>query len=358
MIGLSLEDQSRAFKIPCVNQSTKSRVSERVRLSEEDEPENTRRAIIRPIFGMNIILQVFSRQHNFILLVAILIGFCLPSASKYGEDLIIPLLMCAMTLSLSRISLVEVLSPRNILKPLGISICLNFFLLGGLNIALGYIMTDDPILRAGFVILASAPPSLTIPPFSYNLKGDVATSYIGTAGGYIAAIVLLPLSVYVFLGSEYTGNQLFVILGQLIILPLVLSQLVRSSGFIKQTERYAGRIINWVLAIVIYTLIGLNRDLLLASPNYIIVTSIAAVITIFALGEFILRLCHFLNTTPSKSISYMLLGSMKKWAGASAIAFVLFGKTAALPALVAMIFGLLYFFWLSFRFRSLFLSKG
>ncbi|APV43780.1 Na+ symporter, BASS family [Dehalogenimonas formicexedens] len=261
---------------------------------------------------MNIIIKVFLRQHNFILLVAIIAGLCLPSVSKHGEGLIIPMLVCAMSLSLSRISLSEVLAPSHMFRPLVISLSLNFLLLGGLNIALGYLMTNDPILRAGFVILAAAPPSLTIPPFSYNLKGDIAISYIGTAGGYVAAIFILPLLVYVFLGNEYSGNQLFVILGQLIVLPLVLSQILRLSGLIKYTEKNTGWIINWCLAIVIFTLIGLNRDLLMTSSNLLVVTSLTAFITIFALGELIFRICRKLNVIPSKAISYMLLGSMKK----------------------------------------------
>lgn len=301
---------------------------------------------------MAVFFKLLLHQHNFILIIAIVAGFCLPSPSVQLQDWIIPLLICAMTLSLTQISIHDIFSPQNITRPLSLSLVLNFIILGGSNIVLGYILTDDLLLRAGFVILAAAPPSLVIPPFSYNLNGDVAFSFRATALGYIASLIILPITVIIFLGSDHNNNQLFIILGQLIILPLVLSQLMRKYNISKYTKAYNSRLINWCIAIVCFILIGLNQELLLNHLDYILIVFSASILTIFGLGEIILIICRKLAIPYPLTISCVLLGSMKKWAGASAIAFVTFGPTAALPAIAALIVGFLYYFWLSIRFKK------
>ncbi|MEL7563258.1 bile acid:sodium symporter [Dehalogenimonas sp. 4OHTPN] len=269
------------------------------------------------------------------------------------ESWIISLLIIAMSLSLSHIDLTrDLLLPKKILKATTVGFLLNFILLGGLNIVLGYLLTDDKYIIAGLVILAGAPPSLLIAPCTYNIKGDVSFSFLSTIACYFLSILILPLLVYVFLSSIYWGADLFNVIFQIIILPLILSRIIRKLKQSILIQPYNGHIINWCVAIVCFTLIGLNRELLTTYSNNLLVATIVAFATIFVLGESIYRISRLLNIPPPTSISYMLLGSMKKWAGASAIAYVLLGPKASVPAITALVIGFLYYLFLSIRFHK------
>ncbi|MGI2336121.1 MAG: hypothetical protein ACRKGH_05700 [Dehalogenimonas sp.] len=299
------------------------------------------------------IFKILIHQHNFVLLIAIFAGFYIAPLAHNTENWITPLLIIAMSLSLSKINLSkELLLPKKIFKATALGLLLNFVLLGGVNVVLGYLLTDDKYLIAGFVILAGAPPSLLITPCAYNIKGDVSFSFLSTIACYFLSILILPFLVYVFLGSTYWGVELFNVTFQIVILPLILSRIIRNISYLGPMQPYTGHIINWCIATVCFTLIGLNYELLTAYSTYLLVAMIVAVTTIFVLGESIYRISQLINTPPSQAISYMLLGSMKKWAGASAIAYVLLGPKASIPAITALVIGFLYYLFLSIRFSK------
>ncbi|PVV83027.1 bile acid:sodium symporter, partial [Dehalogenimonas alkenigignens] len=201
---------------------------------------------------------------------------------------------------------------------------------------------------------AGAPPSLLITPCAYNIKGDVSFSFLSTTACYFLSILILPFLVYVFLGSAYWGVELFNVIFQIVILPLILSRIIRNIKYFTLLSPYTGHIINWCVAIVCFTLIGLNYDLLTKYSTYLLIAIIVAVSTIFILGESIYRASRLLNIPSPQAISYMLLGSMKKWAGASAIAYVLLGPQASIPAITALVIGFLYYLFLSIRFSKRF----
>ncbi|AKG54205.1 hypothetical protein DGWBC_1575 [Dehalogenimonas sp. WBC-2] len=294
----------------------------------------------------NIFLKLLLQRHNFALLVGIIAGFLIPNGAQSILHIMIPLLILAMTLSMSRTHIKDILKPKLIVKPLMMILFFNFIILGMFNIALGYLLSDDFAIRAGFVILAGAPPSLAIPAFAYNLKGNVNEAFIGTTLGYIASIAIMPVMVGLFLNGKYDSSQLFLILFELIVIPIILSQFYRVSGIMRYTERYHGHIINWCIAIVCFSLIGINHDLITSSPKDLLVPSIVAIITIFILGEIIFYLCRRTSISYQQTVNIILFGTMKKWAGASAIALTLFGEKATLPATLGIIVGFLYYFWL------------
>ena len=255
-----------------------------------------------------------------------------------------------MTVSLTRLEIKQVLHLKTVMLPSLLVILFSFVVLGGLNIALAYTLTDDPYLRAGFVVLAAVPPSMTIPPFSYNLHANVALSYMGTTIGYLASIIILPVSLFVFFGHDYDSRGLFVLIGQIIVLPMILSRVVRKTPLNQISDISKGRLINWCLAFVVFSLIGINRDTIIAFPDYVGVSVLIAFVTIFVIGEMIFRISRALKHQQAETVVFMLFGTMKKWAGASAISHILFGPIAVLPPITAMIVGFIFYFWLAIRF--------
>ncbi|XUW99746.1 MAG: bile acid:sodium symporter [Dehalogenimonas sp.] len=287
------------------------------------------------------------------LIFAIFAGLNMAPLAQLTESWIIPLLIIAMSLSLSHIDITkDLLLPRKILKATSMGLLLNFILLGGLNIILGHLFTDDKYLIAGLVVLAGAPPSLLITPCTYNIKGDVFFSFLSAIACYFLSILILPLLIYVFLGSTYWGVDLFNVIFQIVVLPLILSRIIRNIKQSRLIQPYNGHIINWCIAIVCFTLVGLNHELLTTYSNNLLIAFIVAAATIFLLGELIYRTSRLLKIPTPTAISYMLLGSMKKWAGASTIAYVILGPKASVPAIAALIVGFLYYLFLSIRFHK------
>jgi predicted Na+-dependent transporter len=297
-------------------------------------------------------IAAFFVNRNTVLILAIFLGFVLSTFAKYTQILVIPALAIPMLLSVSRNNLKEIFLPRVIVRPFITVLVLNFIILGGINLLLGHAFTQDPMLRAGFVILAASPPAIAITPFSYALGADVRFSLVATTTGFLASIILLPLVVGVFLGGKFNSVTLLVTLAEIIVLPIIGSQVLRLTGAVKYTEKYHPTIINWCFFIITFSVVGLNRGLILSSPRHVLAACIAF-ISIFVLGNFISLITSKLGVGRERTISYVLLSTMKNWAGASVIAFTLFGAEASIPGTVALLFGILYYIWLGIRYGTI-----
>ncbi|MEQ4488201.1 MAG: hypothetical protein AAC993_05170 [Dehalococcoides mccartyi] len=307
--------------------------------------------------NLKTLAKLLLNQHNFILIVGVGAGFFFYPVSQYSQHFIVLLLIVAMTLSMSRVDIKQVFSPSQIIRPTLIMLVFNFILLGGANVLLGYLLTQDTLLRAGFILLASAPPSLAIPAFAYNLKGNINTSLVGTTMGYLASMAIMPLAVGIF-GHEYDISKLLITIFQIIFLPLLLSQVYRTTKIARQTEKYHGHIINWCIAVVAFTLVGLNHASVISADQDMVVPLIVAIVTIFGLGELIYLVCKRKGIPHSETVNYMLFGTMKKWAGASAVALVVFGAKASLPGAIAISVGFLYYCWLVIRWGNKAVPSG
>jgi BASS family bile acid:Na+ symporter len=82
-----------------------------------------------------IIKQLSNR--NVILSLAIVLGFILPSLTRYTHALVIPALAVAMMLSVSRDDPREIFIPRVLVKPVLAVLLFSFLLLGGINVLAG-----------------------------------------------------------------------------------------------------------------------------------------------------------------------------------------------------------------------------
>lgn len=287
-------------------------------------------------------------QDNYPLVIAIIAGFLLAPLATYTQPFIVPFLVITLTLSISNVDLSKLVL-KSLVKPITMALFLNFIVLGGAIVLFGHLFTDDYNLRAGFLVLAVAPASLAIPLFTHKLKGNSFYSFVGIASCFLASIILLPLIIKARFGNEIDSRDLLITLGQLIVLPLILSQLRYLSNIWKRTESYHRQIINWCIAIICFSMIGINRDMIFTFPKYVVAPFLVAVITTFGLGYLILTFGKKLLINESSIVSMVLLGTMKKWALASVIAFKLFEPIATLPAVFGIVIGFIFFIWLNIR---------
>jgi len=146
-------------------------------------------------------------------------------------------------------------------------------------------LITDPQIWAGFVTLAAMPPAIAVVPFSYMLGGNMVFSLIGTTGLYLAALGITPAMMLLLLGADYVNPlRLLTVLAQLIVVPLAVSRLLLSKGLAKRIAGWRDTAVTWSYFIVIFTIIGVNRQVFLTHHDILFEVVIISVIVTFGLA--------------------------------------------------------------------------
>ena len=292
------------------------------------------------------------RNRDFILLSALTLGLLLGQGARWTEKVVLPGLALVMTLSTMGVAGSIFLSPRKLVGPVLVGLAINYGLLGGLLLALSWLFVADPFLRDGFVIMAAVPPAVAVIPFSVILRGNQTFSLIATIGCYLGALFLTPLIALTFLGGAFGDpGKILTIMVELILLPLFLSRVLIWANLVGRIEPYRGTIINWSFFLIVYTIIGLNRELFFDRPLALVPPALIALTSTFLLGLGIEGVGRLLRVHPQTITSLVLLGTHKNTGLAAGLALTLFTQKTAVPATITTVFMLVYIVWLSFRQR-------
>jgi BASS family bile acid:Na+ symporter len=293
------------------------------------------------------------KNRDFLLILSIVLGLSLGQGARWTRDLVIPGLAVIMTLAVMGIPGSVFRSPRSLIIPTLVGLALNYALHGGVILGLSGLLIHEEALRAGFVMVAAAPPAVAVIPFTVILKGDGPFSLVATVGGYLGALILMPLITFGLLGSGYADQgKLVWIMVELILAPLAISRLLRWTTLSEKLEPYKGMVTNWGFFLVTYTIVGLNRSVFLTQPLSILPVFLVALAAIFLLGWTIERIGRLFKIDPKKRISLVLLGTHKNTGLAAGLALTLLGERTALPATVSTVFMIVYVVWLSIKQRT------
>ncbi|HUT67996.1 MAG TPA: hypothetical protein VMW86_05555, partial [Dehalococcoidales bacterium] len=242
---------------------------------------------------------------------------------------------------------------KNMPRPILTSLLLNYVVLGGLILLMAWWLIDDRELWTGFVVLATIPPAVAVVPFSYALGGNTFFSLMGMAGAYLAALVLMPVAMALFLGVDFFEPvKLLLILGELILIPIVVSRILLATKLDKRIAKWRGTMVNWSFFVALFTIVGLNRQAFFGEFDILLRIIIIAVATSFVLGYIIELVTKALRVDRATSISLTLMGTLKNYGLASGILLTLFGERAAIPASVCTVFGISMLVWLGFHFKK------
>jgi BASS family bile acid:Na+ symporter len=275
------------------------------------------------------------------------------SVAAWTQPLVLPALALVMTLSATNITSRDFTTIRAMPGTILISLLLNYVVMGGVTLLMAWWLVDDPEIWAGFVIIAAAPPAVAVVPFSYILGGNTLFSLVGMTGAYLAALGIMPLAAVLFLDVKFFNPiDLLLILGQLVILPIFISRLLLFTGWAGRIKRWRGSITNWSFFVVLFTIVGLNRQAFFGEFNTLLKITIIAIVISFILGEVIELVARAWRLNRETSISLILMGSMKNYGLASGIMLALFSERAAIPASICAVFGILRFIWLGFHFKK------
>lgn len=297
-------------------------------------------------------LKMILRNRNIIFLLALTFGLIIPYAAPVTRHLVLPALALAMALSMMDITGGLFLHPRSLFFPALLGIIMSYIILGNIIIGISALMIRDEMLWTGFVLLAAAPPAVAVIPFSGFLRGNGTLSLIGTVGAYLGALGIIPLISFTLLGAAaFDPYKLLLIAVELILLPLAVSRLLIRRGWNKRIESSRGAITNWSFFVVLYTMIGLNRDIILIHTTTLLPVVFVSVITMFILGFLIDWVCRLFQISTETRTSLVLLGTLKNQGLAGGLALTLFGQEASLPAAVSTIVMIFYIIWLDFKKR-------
>ena len=198
------------------------------------------------------------------------------------------------------------------------------------------------------MILAAVPPAVATIAFTYNLGGNINYTVVGVATTYLAAIFITPLVYILFLGTNLIEpGKLLIILAELVVAPLIVSQILRRMSIAPTLERGGGFIVNWCFFIIAYTVIGLNKSTFLVEPVMLLFTSIVAFFGTFALIHIIDYISRLFGVDRHDRISIILLGTRKNIGLAAALSLTFFGARAAMPSAVYAAVSKISFIWIS-----------
>jgi BASS family bile acid:Na+ symporter len=279
------------------------------------------------------------KKREFILISALLLGIVFGDAARFTKQLTLPALALAMTVSVSRVSSSAFLPLQKTMRSTLLAVFFNYLVLSPVILLMGWWLMPESALWIGFVTVSAAPPGVGIIPFTYLLEGDINLSVIGTIGAYLAALIIAPLMTLLLLGEALLQpTKLVVIILELILVPLILSRVLLVKGIARYSEKWGGTVINWSFFLVIFTVVGLNREVFLGQPTVLVLSAVVASISTFGLGYLIELALKALAVDRPTRMSLILMGTVKNSGLAAAVALALFGERASVPgALVASV---------------------
>jgi bile acid:Na+ symporter, BASS family len=290
---------------------------------------------------------------KFILGVAFVLGVLLGELAIWTTPLILPSLALIMMISTTQVPTRNFLSLRAFTIPVLAAVVFNYLVLGGIIFLLSLWLMPEEALLAGFVLVVAAPPGVTIIPFTYIIAGNISFSLLGTIGSYIIALAITPLIVSQWVGTGVIQpSELLILLAQLILFPLLASRILLLPRLVKYTERLGDSILNWSMFIILFTVIGLNREIFLKQPEIIGLISLVAIASTIILGYLIDLVLLKLKVGKEMRISLVLMGTIKNTAFAAGVALALLGERASLPGAIVNAFYPLYLILLVWFYKN------
>ena len=289
-------------------------------------------------------------NRNVIFGLAVGLGLALPHPAQWTAPAMMPALALVMTLATIHVPNSYFRDPRAILAPSLAGIAMTYIVLGGVILTASALVVRDLNLWIGFVLIAAVPPAVAVIPFTAILEGDISYTLSGTVASYLAALLVMPVMFIVLVGTAFADPyKLIRIMLLLIVLPLILSRLILYLGWAGRIESFRGLLTDWGFFIVLYSMIGVNRDLIFSQPMTIAPVALVVLASTFGLGAVVEKAGVFLKKDPPRIVSLVLLGTLKNQGIAGGLAMALFEKEAALPSAVYSVFMIVYILWLDLR---------
>lgn len=270
-----------------------------------------------------------------------------PAAAEPLAPLTLPALGVLIALTAVDVSARIFRDWRLVLRSTGLALLATYVVNTVVVVALAALLVPEPDLYAGFALVAASPPAVGGLGFCLALRGDVTLSLVGTIGAHVAALVITPaITLLLVRAGLVQPGQLFTLLVQLILIPLLASRLLRYRRILPYVRRWRNPVINWAYAVVVFVAVGVNRDIFFSQLLLVARVSLVAAASTFGLGavsEWALRRLHVAR---GPRVSLILFATLKNAGFAASAALALISARASLPGAVTTVFISLYLLWL------------
>ncbi len=302
---------------------------------------------------MNQIIKLILKivlNRNFILVFAVIMGLSFGDYATYIKGYTIYILAITMIFATTGIDSKALLPIKKLFKPMLIGTVLNYFIFGAVVLVLAWFLMPTKELFMGFVVIVAAPPGVAVIPFSGILKGDIEYSILGVFGAFLASIVIAPVLIQVFSdGASVSAWSLFILMIKLVLVPLIVSRFLLYKPVFKYVAKIRGKAVDWGFAIIIFTAVGMNRDVFFSNPTILILSSIVLLSATFGIGSLFEFFSKKAGIKYERNITQVLLLTIKSSGFSVVTALTLFGKEAAIPSAILAVIVLLYLLYLSIR---------
>jgi len=298
---------------------------------------------------MKLLYNIFLNR-NFILVFAVIMGMVLGDYAVYFKEYTIYVLALTMIFSTTGIESKALLPVKKLLKPMLVGTLLNYFIFGIVVLVLAWLLMPTKELFMGFVVIVAAPPGVAVIPFAGILKGDIEYSILGVFGAFLASIAIAPAIIELFAkNADVSSWSLFMLMIKLVLVPLILSRLLLIKPIFKYVAKIRGKVVDWGFAIIIFTAVGMNRDVFFSNPGVLLLSTIVLLAATFGIGTIYELFSKKMEIKPGRSITQVLLLTIKSSGFSVVTALTLFGKEAAIPSAILAVIVLLYLLFLSIR---------
>lgn len=287
-------------------------------------------------------------NRNFILVLAVVMGMIFGDFANYLKEYTLYILGVTMIFSTTGIDSKALWPLKKIIKPMLFGAFLNYFVFGAVVLVLAWILMPTQELFLGFVLIVAAPPGVAVIPFTGILKGDVEYSILGIFGAFLASIAIAPILIQFFSsGESISAMSLLILMLKLVFVPLIVSRFLLFKPIFKYVSIVRGKVVDWGFAIIIFTAVGMNRDVFFSEPRILILSSVVLLIATFGLGSIFDMIFKKSGVNYKSRVPKKLLLTIKSSGFSVVTAMTLFGKEAAIPSAILAVIVLLYLLYLS-----------
>jgi BASS family bile acid:Na+ symporter len=277
----------------------------------------------------------------------LVIGFATGGFPAYSKEISQLALGLGMTFALTEISFAS-LSPRIEFRRFVVSLLASYGGLSGLVLVFA-LLSPDPGIHDGWVLMASVPPAISVVPITSYLRGDTRRIVISLAILYLIGLLLVPVITLVFTHQTVPLNDLVLQTILLIGIPMLASRPLRRWRTIAGARTSAVGISFFFLVIAIA---GSTRGPLLARPELLLSLALLSLARTFGIGGLLFFLARTLRLTRDSQIALTAFGSFKNLGLAVVLAFAVYGPIATLPSIVSLVCEILWLGTLPLVYRA------
>jgi len=292
---------------------------------------------------LNMLLKIINNR-NFILLSALVLGFILGDYTVHLATVSVWILALIMVFATSGFGFSEWQPISKTIKIVGISFLLNFVVFGLLLLAAGFILFENKLMLTGIMLLVISPPGPSVIPFTAVMKGNVSFAITGVFGLHLISIVVTPLALLLLLGDSMISPQSVIgIITTVIVVPLIISRIIRRTRLLPAIEKIRGDVINWGFFLIIIPIVGMSKTLILKSPELVLINSFIFAGIMFGGGFLFNKIAHRIKLDQPTTIAANLIFTTKSSAFAAVASFSLVPTETGLPLAIHAVFITLYF---------------